>query len=265
MRINKKFLLLLTIFLLSIVTYVVLKSLQFKLAPELTLSIPFLGKDSNTISIALIGDSWVADHRLDTIIKKTIVVGNKEIKVNSSGQYGARSKDVYLNIFKASNESNSLQQIILSKPDYCFISAGNNDLNMGTKFYVHHMMLIIKFLCKVGIKPIVMLLPNYEKNIPQISTIEKVSRYFRNFFSKSEYNIDATVYNYNLINEISKNQLNAKVILIDKNYNDSLKIYVNYTKQQFKTFHLNNIGNYLLAKEIAKKITEDIRIAKFKN
>lgn len=265
MRINKIFLLFLTIFLFSVTTYAVLKSFQFKLAPELTLSIPFLGKDSNTISIALIGDSWVADHRLDTIIKKTIVLGNKEIKVNSSGQYGAHSKDVYLNIFKASNESNSLQQIILSKPDYCFISAGNNDLNMGTRFYVHHMMLIIKFLCKVGIKPIVMLLPNYETNIPQIGTIEKVSRYFRNFFSNSEYSTDASVYNLNLINEISKNQLNSKVILVNKNYDDSMKVYVNYSKQQFKTFHLNNIGNHLLAKEIAKEITEDIKIVKYKN
>ncbi len=242
---------------MSIASYAYFKSLQFKLAPEITLNKSFFTKDTNTVSISLIGDSWVADHSLDSILKNAISINNKKIQVNSNGQYGARSKDIYLNFFKSPNDPNSLQKIIDSRPDYCFISAGNNDLNMGSRYYAHHVLLMVKLLCKFEIKPIIMQLPKYESHKPQISLLEKASRFFRNMFSGSEYINDVNLFQNNLLAELNKSRLKSKVILIDINYDDSMKEYVDYTKLHFKTFHLNSIGKQLLAVEIAKAINND--------
>lgn len=239
------------------VFFLYVKTEQYRLSPRLEFNEKLLPRDSSSLSIALIGDSWVAGNDLDSFLLAKLNIPSKRVQVTSSGQYGAHSKDIYLNVFKNEFEINSLHNIILSNPDYCFISSGNNDLNMGVEYYTHHMILLIQFLLEKRIRPVVMLVPDYEYHNPNFGVLKKIKIYFKNIFSNGEYIDSANLLNESLINELKRLNIYCKVLLISKSYKRGMLDYVDYRELSFKTFHLNNLGKQFLTDEIVKIISID--------
>lgn len=117
-------------------------------------------KDS-ILTIGIIGDSWVSNQKLDSLISFGVSTYppyfNKNVVI-SSGEPGAKSKKIYENL--CSNTE------ILEKADFCIVIAGVNDVivNMGTKYYSHHIRLITKKLLSCGVEPIIVPVPDFGVN-----------------------------------------------------------------------------------------------------
>lgn len=105
-------------------------------------------REEGKLKIGVIGDSWVGIKDLDSILK----VKAPEIGINaefiSSGYFGANSKVVYENMFKAKKEAYSSRKVIESSPQYCIVIAGVNDSfrGFGKDFYAEHMLRITQTL-----------------------------------------------------------------------------------------------------------------------
>lgn len=111
--------------------------------------------------ICIVGDSWAYYHKShDKHLAQMIQVRvEKAVKVESFGICGLTSKGVYKNLFdRASNE-----YAFTHKPDYCIVFAGINDTDrkIGQSFYKCHMKLIVDYLLRLGVVPIVFEIPDY--------------------------------------------------------------------------------------------------------
>lgn len=112
--------------------------------------------DSN-LTIGIIGDSWTAGKKLDSLLHKGLLEKGINNEIISSGQQSARSKLIYQNIFKDSTNKHSSKFLLKKHPDYCIVIAGVNDASgqIGANFYSHHISLIIKTLLYYKIKPVI--------------------------------------------------------------------------------------------------------------
>ncbi|MGI4020892.1 MAG: SGNH/GDSL hydrolase family protein [Janthinobacterium lividum] len=231
---------------------------RFSYAKELPFYSVNVKKDS-VLTIGIIGDSWVAGKKLDSVIHYTLLANKINNKVFSSGQGGAKSKIIYQNLFKKKTDLNSSKNVIENRPDYCIVIAGVNDAlgQVGKEFYTHHLIMIIKTLLHYNIKPIVV-------ELPEIGIIEATDQ--MGFFKKGRniiyaYFTDAgeldNIYTYR--NELKKmlleQHLNNSIIYIDfnrvcTNYKECLELYVNPS-------HLSRRGNIKLGKIIANDIIKN--------
>lgn len=115
------------------------------------------------LTIGIIGDSWAAGKKLDSIIANRLVKAGIQGEIFSSGHPGAPTKEVYNNLFKPESDKHSTQFILAKRPTYCVVVAGVNDSQgqRGKEFYAHHLQLITKSLLACNIKPIIVTLPEY--------------------------------------------------------------------------------------------------------
>lgn len=98
------------------------------------------------LKIGVIGDSWVAGQKLDSAIEQTVTDSGFETVVLSSGHPGAKSRQIYRNLFLESGDINSSNALFMDDDlDYLVVVAGVNDSagHIGKKFYSHHMLLIV--------------------------------------------------------------------------------------------------------------------------
>ena len=112
---------------------------------------------SDTLKIAFIGDSWAAyHHNCDSNMESMLSDKGLPAHVVSIGNVGAKSKDIYLRLYSTT------KPVLLELPDYCIVSAGINDAvaKMGKEFYVYHYLLILQHLMDMGIRPVVLEMPD---------------------------------------------------------------------------------------------------------
>ena len=152
-------LLLIIIFSLGAVSYDMYK---YYSSPKLRESY-LINKESDSINIAYIGDSWAFLHnehycRIAKSLEDSI---HRPIKVYSMGVCGLTSKEIYESIFENVDLRNFFRQ---RKYDYCFVSAGINDTykKMSTAYYQKSMEGIILFLLANNIRPIILEIPDYD-------------------------------------------------------------------------------------------------------
>ena len=119
-------------------------------------------KKDSILKIGIIGDSWVGRTDLDKKMQKFFSEKGIEADFIALSHPGASSKEIYEDMFKEKNEEFSSKFVIESKPDYCIIIAGVNDVarHIGKKYYADHMVLIINTLLHYKIKPIIVKVPN---------------------------------------------------------------------------------------------------------
>jgi hypothetical protein len=119
-------------------------------------------KDS-CLTIGLIGDSWVSNHRLDSLLHCELLEKGYESKIISSGHEGGNTKLVYQKIFREDGQEYSSKFVIENQPDYCIVIAGTNDAStqMGGGFYAHHITQIVKTLLHYHIKPVLVSCPEF--------------------------------------------------------------------------------------------------------
>ncbi|NMC39158.1 MAG: hypothetical protein GYA41_12625 [Bacteroidales bacterium] len=215
-------------------------------------------------TIGIVGDSWVEDKRLDTIIQRYLADARIEARILSSHQGGAESKQVYQNLFKEHSVPHSSRFVIESRPDYCIVVAGVNDASsrVGPSYYSHHMTLIIKTLLHYGIVPFIVSLPEFG-----IEEIPENMNMFTGTLWKIRNSISATLnnkgrinsiitYRNKLISDLELDNLLNRVILIDFDLvcDDFCKCQQLYVDRG----HLSKCGDTKLCRIIADKLIETI-------
>ena len=74
-------------------------------------------KQDTTLTVGIIGDSWVAGQKLDSLLHQELLKNGIENRIISSGHPGAKSKLIYQNLFKDKKNKHSSKFIIESKPN----------------------------------------------------------------------------------------------------------------------------------------------------
>ena len=218
-------------------------------------------KDS-ILKIGIIGDSWVKRTDLDKKMQKFFSEKGIEAGFIALSHPGGTSKEIYEDMFKEKNEEFSSKFVIESKPDYCIIIAGVNDVarHIGKKYYADHMILIINTLLHYKIKPIVVEVPNFG--------VEDVQKY-KNVFSRctnavseaidggevNDNNVSA--YRETLNEELKKNDLLDKIILFDSDKIN--KDYKNNKNLFTDPLHLNEQGYEVFIKALSEDIIDEIK------
>lgn len=114
----------------------------------------------DTIRVLFMGDSWAAYHQeYDSLLVEMITIRtNKPCKVSSVGYVGAKSKEIYKQLFTGT------KRYLLDHPDYCIISAGINDAvaKMSPDYYAINYSHIIRFLLEEGITPVIVGVPDVD-------------------------------------------------------------------------------------------------------
>ena len=174
----------------------------------------------------------------------------------SAGILGATSKTIYA---KFSTDT-PIQKLLKNGPDYCIVSAGINDSNLklGCDFYQHHIRLMIDFLLRNEIVPIIIEIPDYniEKVYSESSLMQKIRRHFSMAVTGSS--LDCRNENHQALNRmIEQNDYSNKIIIIRERhwnpsgYMDSRHIY------KEDGIHINNKGYEILDSCIIQSILKD--------
>ncbi len=131
-------------------------------------SYPVQQKHDDTLRIIMIGDSWTGLHHkcgYDSILHKMLQnKSDSPVFMEARGKGGAKSGDIYEMMFRESglNPEVCTQPLIESSPNYAIITAGINDAaaNIGTDYYCHNYLQILRHLLKSGIRPVVVEMPD---------------------------------------------------------------------------------------------------------
>jgi lysophospholipase L1-like esterase len=212
---------------------------------------------NDTLKIAFIGDSWAAYHcDYDKNLELRLTQNNRPAQVVSQGNVGAKSKEIYQRMFS------STKQILLEHPNYCVVSAGINDAvaKMGSDYYVHHYMLIIRQLLDMGIVPVVLEMP--EVNYRAIASREAWTMRLRHVLSSLL--TDSELYGFEsyknaLVFAIRKANIQNRIVYISSDlwnsngFRDERSLYLS------DETHLNDRGYEVLDSCITIEILKDIR------
>jgi hypothetical protein len=248
-------------------TAILVLSLSWYLIDRFSYSkeIPFysIKADNDTIlTIGIIGDSWAAEKRLDSILHEDLLEKNLKNKIFSSGHPGAKSKFIYQNLFKNSEEEHSSRFIIENNPDYCIVIAGVNDAisQIGSHFYAYHMTQIIKTLLHFKIKPVIISLPEFgiEETIDELDVISKNRNLISAYFNNNGEIDNIRTYRRVFAEKLESENLKDSIILIDfdkvcSNYNICPELFANSS-------HLSMEGDVKLCQIITGEMIKKINI-----
>jgi hypothetical protein len=216
-------------------------------------------KDS-TLTIGIIGDSWVAGKKLDSLLHNGLLEKGIKNKILSSGHPGAKSKLIYQNLFEEKENNHSSKFIIENSPDYCIVIAGVNDAasQIGGHFYSYHMDLIIETLLHYKIKPIIVSCPEFgiKETIDNMNILSKNRNVISAYFNNNGEIDNIKTYRKILEEELDSKNLKDSIILIDfdkvcSDYNKCSDLYANPS-------HLNKQGNEKLIKVIVNELIKEI-------
>ena len=197
---------------------------RFKVAEHIEFVAP---EKSEKFTVGIVGDSWVASQKLDTMLHNRLINYGIENRIVSYGIPGATSKVIYENF----------DQIISKSPDVCIIIAGVNDsaLMYPSSYYQHHVGLMVASLREVGIEPIILELPHYNRN----ESIKKLK------FKIRSLSYVGAIINGNVNEPLSNYRINYDVKFPE--------LKPNHYRDQA---HLNTTGNQKLAQALADYINK---------
>ena len=215
----------------------------------------------DTLRVLVIGDSWAAFHHNNDTILATMLRDKmrKPISVISSGMVGAKTKTIYELMFDTISFCGT-QKLIKQHPDYCIISAGINDAiaKLGVQNYCFHYGLLINNLLSIGIKPIVLDMPDvdYKSVYQKESFIANIRHHISSWITNSQM---WTFENYRkaLDAKISQEGLKKHIIYVPstewnpKGFEDPRNLYLE------DHIHLNQKGYLLLDSCLASYIQRD--------
>lgn len=233
----------------------------YSLAGETVVKYNMTSHNKDTVTIIFIGDSWASYHsEYDQHLKKSIEKKvKKPTKVISKGTVGAKTKAIYTKMHVKSPYGT--KELIELSPDYAIVSAGINDAvaKMGIIYFCHHYKLIIKELISVGIKPIIIEMPqvDYKAVYERESYISQIRHRISSWLT------DAPLWTFEeyrtaLQSLIEREGLRKHLISIPasewnpEGYKDSRHLYLE------DHVHLNEKGYYLLNSCITSYICNDI-------
>ena len=226
--------------------------------------------DDDTLRVAVIGDSWAEFHMTlscDTLFEQYGArLTAKPIKCMTRGTGGAKSKDVYYNMFRSQTQEYSwmhdicTQPLLEEHPDYCVIMVGINDTwkKRPISYYKGNYRLIIRLLLANHIRPVVMEIPDFEMG-EWLNVHRRRQRILYRFYSvfTGVINDDITPFREGLKEMLKETGLGDSVLFIpadhwipaDHNY--SAEIY------QEDHVHINYQGYHVLDSCIMSEILSD--------
>jgi hypothetical protein len=223
--------------------------------------------NDTTLTIGIIGDSWVAGGRLDSLLHHGLLEKGFRNQILSSGHPGAKSKLIYKNLFKEGTNEHSSKFIIENRPDFCIVIAGVNDAagQVGANFYSHHILLIINTLLHYNIKPIILKLPEFgimEATNEMGFIKSKRNKIYATFTNSGEID-NIKTYRKALDKELESENLKDSIIQIDFDivcgkYNQCLELYNG-------PIHLSKKGNEKLGQIITVELIRNINASKLKS
>ncbi len=233
---------------------------RFSIAHE-NLKSPILETVNDTsLTIGIIGDSWVAAGNLDPFVKNSLRQNGRKCTVYSRGLGGAKTKQVYMNLFAPERDFFSTAFIKEKQVKYCIVSCGVNDSfgQFGKRFYSKNMCMIIKELLKYNIKPVIIELPEYgvDELYGTLHIVNKIKNEAFAFFTSKSGRDNIKEYREALAEELKKELLNDKIVFIDfdavcSDYSKCSNLYTDH-------LHLTDEGYSKLADEIANGICTDL-------
>ena len=245
-----------TIIVLTFAWYLIDRFSYSKQLPFYSITVD---KDT-TLTIGIIGDSWVAGGKLDLLLHNGLLEKGFKNKILSSGHPGAKSKLIYQNLFEGKGNENSSKFLIENRPDYCIVIAGVNDAasQMGGHFYSYHMNLIIKTLLHYKIKPIIVSCPEFgiKETIDNMNVLSKNRNVISAYFNNNGEIDNIKTYRKILAEELDSENVKDSVILIDfdnvcRDYNKCPELYANNS-------HLSKKGNEILCQIIINELISKI-------
>lgn len=263
--------------LVSIICGIIIVLTPYYLPAQKQISYKVKSKYGNdTLRIGFLGDSWAnLQHThigvLDSIAKLNI---SSPFKLYANGAPGAKSKEIYYNMFKSTLSKNkdkyrkNFEEILEKKLNYCIISAGVNDAStkVGSDFYEKNMNLIINHLINIGTVPVIIEIPSFNiENAYEITSFStKILRRISMFINNDNINC-IEKYRNSLYKMLSKYNLWDKIIFVSytewnkDGYLDNRNIYLK------DGIHLNTKGYQILDKCIIQKITNHYNLGKSNN
>lgn len=246
-----------------IIIFVLLFSLylinRFSYSKELPFYSVNVDNDS-TLTIGIIGDSWVAGEVLDSILHNQLLEKGFSNKIVSSGHPGAKSKLVYQNLFKDNNKINSSKFVIENNPDYCIVIAGVNDAiaEIGSRYYAYHMEQIIRTLLDHKIKPVIVSLPEFGivETIDDLNVLSKNRNLISACFTNNGELDNIKTYRKVLVEKLKSDCLQDSVNVID--FDKVCMDYKNCSELYSNSSHLSHRGNELLGYTITNELIKII-------
>jgi hypothetical protein len=216
--------------------------------------------NDTTLTIGIIGDSWVAGGKLDSILNNELLERGFKNKILSSGHPGAKSKLIYQNLFEENGNEHSSKIIVENRPDYCIVIAGVNDAGsqIGGHFYSYHMIQIIKTLLHYKVKPIIVSCPEFgiKESIGNMNVLSKNRNVISAYFNNNGEIDNIKTYRKILAEDLVSENLKDSVILIDfdnvcPEYNKCLEYYANPS-------HLSVKGNEKFVQVIIDELIKEL-------
>jgi lysophospholipase L1-like esterase len=233
---------------------------RFSIAHEHLRSPILETNNDTTLTIGIIGDSWVAAGNFDPFIKNSLRKNGHSSYVYSSGLGGAKTKHVYMNLFAPERDFFSTAFIKQKQVKYCIISCGVNDSfgQFGKRFYSKNMCLIIKELLKYNIKPVVVELPEYgvDELYNTLHIVNKIKTHVYAFFTSDSGLDNIKEYREALNEELKKQLLLDKIVFVD--FDAVCNDYSKCSYLYYDHLHLTDEGYSKLADEIAAGICTDL-------
>ena len=219
--------------------------------------------------IAFVGDSWANRQLMNKNILQAefekVFPDSERFDFAISGVGGAKSKNVYYNLFDKPENINESQyykpvkSIIQQKPKYCIVSVGINDVatKIGKDYYVQNTLLIIRHLLHYGIKPVVLEIPQFDfkKAYESSSFTQKILRKISMIVTKSDLDC-LQEYRHELELELYNSKLIDSILFVR---------HEEWSKDGFKDdrhlflgdgVHLNDSGYHVLDSVLARKIRD---------
>lgn len=230
-----------------------------------TTAIPFYSVDyqkDSILTVGIIGDSWVAGKKLDSLLHKDLLINGFHNRILSSGQPGAKSKLIYKNLFKENREITSSKFIVEKSPDYCIVIAGVNDAisQIGSNYYSHHMCQIVKMLLNYNIKPIIVTCPEFgiKETIDDMGILKKSRNVIAAYINNKGEIDNINAYRKNLSEVLESENLIDSTILID--FDKVCTDYKHCSELYLNSSHLSEKGNIKLTHLIVNDLIEQITV-----
>ena len=186
-------------------------------------------------TVAVIGDSWVANRALDEPLRASLGTS-----VISYGYPGAKSRRIY--------EELSTNDALLNNATVCnvIVVAGTNDTagHIGSDFYAYHMSLIARTFIAHGIHPTLVSVPEWDSTRPEaLGASSAKHNLFRILYDGGQRNVILS-YRDALREEMMREHISADVVDFSANY------ATDYSNQ----FHLNERGRAKLVAAITAQL-----------
>jgi lysophospholipase L1-like esterase len=207
------------------------------------------------VKVGIIGDSWVAGKKLDDPLRQRLLDLGLNVEVVSSGHPGAKSRQLYRDLFADQTNPESSKALLLDDDlDYLVVIAGVNDTagHIGRDFYAHHMLGIIQAAQERAVQPLVVEVPEYGIECPPPMGLSWCKRLlFLYLFDGGKVDVIED-YRRELSAQLPKLAKPVTVIQfksVARDYASSTNLYANPS-------HLNKQGNVALASLIAQEVIE---------